>query len=119
MNICSSESRVQFKDEHDDHVDESLPLEALPANQSREKRRSTGVRMKGNLVSSCEVASSKTFKARKGSVIYASSPEEIQDAHHSTPKTRKKQKIQVSKVRMAHSFSFIVANLIFGIVGLH
>ncbi|KAL8524983.1 hypothetical protein ACS0TY_014569 [Phlomoides rotata] len=92
------ESRAQFKDEHDDHVDESVPLEALPANQSREKRRSTGVRMKGNLISSCEVASSKTLKPRKGSSIYVSSPEEIQDAHRSTPKTsRKKQKIQVSK----------------------
>lgn len=88
------ESRVQFKDEHDDHVDESVPL----ANQSREKRRSGGVRMKGNQISSCEVGSSKTLKPGKGSVIYASSPEEIQDAHRSTPKiTRKKQKTQVSK----------------------
>lgn len=88
---------MQFKDEHDDHVDESVPL----ANPSREKRRSTGVRMKGNLISSCEVGSSKTLKPGKGSVVYASSPEEIHDAHRSTPKiTRKKQKTQVSKVRM-------------------
>lgn len=105
----SSESRVQFKDEHDDHVDESVPLEALPANQSREKRRSSGVRMKGHLISSFEVASSKTSKPGKGSVFDVSSvPEENQDSHHSTTKTtRKKQKMQVSKVRNACSFSFI------------
>ncbi|KAI3469413.1 hypothetical protein Pfo_026076 [Paulownia fortunei] len=95
------ESRVQFKDECDDHVDESVPLEALPANQSRDKRRSSGVRMKGHLISSFEVASSKTSKPGIGSVFDVSSvPEENQDSHHSITKiTRKKQKMQVSKTQ--------------------
>ncbi|KAK6130513.1 hypothetical protein DH2020_035741 [Rehmannia glutinosa] len=53
------ESRVQFKDEPDDHVDESVPLEALPANQPREKRKSSGIRMKGYLVSSSGAGSAK------------------------------------------------------------
>ncbi|KAH6808743.1 hypothetical protein C2S51_026526 [Perilla frutescens var. frutescens] len=91
------ESRVQFKDEHDDHVDETVPLESRPA-KSREKRRSSGVRMKGHLAPNFEVASSKTSKPGKGSVFDGSSvPEENQDSHQSTSKSRKKQKMPVSK----------------------
>ncbi|KAL0388759.1 UNVERIFIED_CONTAM: protein ALWAYS EARLY 3 [Sesamum radiatum] len=99
------ESKVQFKDEHDDHVDESEPLEALPANQPREKRKSSGVRMKGHLVSSSEVASSKTSKPGKSSVFAASSvPEENHDSHHPITKTtRKKQKMQVSKIQKSEA----------------
>ncbi|KAK6117357.1 hypothetical protein DH2020_048875 [Rehmannia glutinosa] len=95
------ESRVQFKDEPDDHVDESVPLEALPANQPREKRKSSGIRMKGYLVSSSGAGSSKISKPGKGSAFDTSSvPEENQDSHQSIPKiTRKKQKTQVSKIQ--------------------
>ncbi|KAK6130488.1 hypothetical protein DH2020_035746 [Rehmannia glutinosa] len=95
------ESRVQFKDEPDDHVDESVPLEALPANQPREKRKSSGIRMKGYLVSSAGAGSSKISKPGKGSAFDTSSvPEENQDFHQSIPKiTRKKQKTQVSKIQ--------------------
>ncbi|KAL0376476.1 UNVERIFIED_CONTAM: protein ALWAYS EARLY 3 [Sesamum calycinum] len=103
--IFIEESKVQFKDEHDDHVDESEPLEALPANQPREKRKSSGVRMKGHLVSSSEVASSKTSKPGKSSVFAASSvPEENHDSHHPITKTtRKKQKMQVSKIQKSEA----------------
>ncbi|PIN18023.1 Retinoblastoma pathway protein LIN-9/chromatin-associated protein Aly [Handroanthus impetiginosus] len=99
------ESKLQIKDEHNDHVDESVPLEAPPANQPREKRRSSGVRMKGNLLSSIEVASSKTSKHGKGSVSDVSSvPEENQDSHQSITKTtRKKQRMQVSKIQKTES----------------
>ncbi|XP_042050498.1 protein ALWAYS EARLY 3-like isoform X2 [Salvia splendens] len=92
------DSVVLFKDEHHDHVDESVPLESPPANQPREKRRPSGVRTKGHLASSLEVASSKTSKPGKGSVFYGGSVhEEYQDSHQSTTKARKKQKTPVSK----------------------
>ncbi|XP_020552958.1 protein ALWAYS EARLY 3-like [Sesamum indicum] len=99
------ESRVQFKDEHDDHVGESVPLEALPANQPREKRRSSGVRMKGHLVSSSEVAPSKTSKPGKSSIFDVSSvPEENHDSHQPITKTtRKKPKMQVSKIQKSEA----------------
>ncbi|KAL1543106.1 protein ALWAYS EARLY 3-like isoform X2 [Salvia divinorum] len=91
------DSRMLFKDEHD-YVDETVPLESPPANQPREKRRSLGVRMKGHLASSVEVASSKTSKPGNSSVFYGSSVlEENQDSHQSTSKSRKKQKIPVPK----------------------
>ncbi|KAK4425827.1 protein ALWAYS EARLY 3 [Sesamum alatum] len=94
------ESRVQFKDEHDDHVDESVP-----ATQPREKRRSSGVRMKGHLVSSSEAASSKTSKPGKSSVFDVSSvPEETHDSHQPITKTtRKKQKMQVTKIQKSEA----------------
>ncbi|KAL6548493.1 hypothetical protein OROGR_008914 [Orobanche gracilis] len=93
------ELRLQPKDEPDDRVDESVPSEAPPANQPREKRRSLGVRRKGHLISSFGSAPSKTSKPRKSSAFDASSvPEENQDSHQSlTNITRKKQKMQVSK----------------------
>lgn len=97
-----SDSRLQFKDEDDDHVDELVSAEALPMNQQKEKRRYSGVRMKGHQpVSSSEVASSKTSKPGKASVFVVSSvPEENQDPQQSITKTpRKKQKMQKSKVR--------------------
>lgn len=113
---------MQFKDEHADHVDETAPLLSMPANQSREKRRSSGVRTKGHIASSFEVASSKTSKPGKGSVFDGSSvPEENQDSHRSTTKSRKKQKMPVSKVRKAyHLFSLLIiyANFICGLISL-
>ncbi|KAI3459287.1 hypothetical protein Pfo_015950 [Paulownia fortunei] len=95
------DSRLQFKDEDDDHVDELVSSEALPMNQQKGKRRYPGVRMKGyQSISSSEVASSKTSRPGKASVFYVSSvPEEKQDPHQSITKTRrKKQKMQLSKV---------------------
>ncbi|KAG8372968.1 hypothetical protein BUALT_Bualt12G0122200 [Buddleja alternifolia] len=82
------ESRVQFKDE-EDHIDES----SLPVNRKKEKRKYSGVRMRGyQPKSSFEVASSKTSKPGKGSVFDVSSvPEENQDPHQSISKSRKKQ----------------------------
>ncbi|KAL0414702.1 UNVERIFIED_CONTAM: protein ALWAYS EARLY 3 [Sesamum radiatum] len=87
----------------------NLPLEALPANQPREKRRSSGVRMKGHLVSSSEVASSKTSKPGKSSVFDVSSvPEENHDSHQPITKTtRKKTKMQVSKIQKSEAHADI------------
>lgn len=91
-----------FKDEHHDHVDETVPLESQPANQPREKRRSSVVRMKGHLASSVEVASRKTSKPGKSLVFDGSSVlEENQGSHQPTTKSRKKQKMPVPKVRKA------------------
>lgn len=100
---------MQFKDEIHDHVDETVPLESSPAKQPREKRRSSGVRMKGHLASSLEVASSKASKPGKGSVFDGSSVlEENQDSHQSTTKSRKKQKMPVSKVKRHIVYHFVV-----------
>ncbi|GER55920.1 hypothetical protein STAS_33618 [Striga asiatica] len=92
------ESRVLLKEEPDDVVDESVPLESQPANQPREKRKSTGVKVKGHL-SSFGAASSKRSKPGKSSALDAFSvPEENQDSIQSnTNKVRRKQKVQVSK----------------------
>ncbi|CAA0841711.1 Protein ALWAYS EARLY 3, partial [Striga hermonthica] len=102
------ESRVLFKEEPDDLVDESVPLESQPANQPREKRKSTGVKMKGHL-SSFGAASSKRSKPGKSSALDAFSvPEENQDSIQSnTNKVRRKQKVQVSKVR-SNILSFLL-----------
>ncbi|KAL6517142.1 hypothetical protein OROHE_017848 [Orobanche hederae] len=103
------ELRLQPKDEPDDHVDESVPSKAPPANQPREKRRSLGVRRKGHLISSFGSAPSKTSKPRKSSAFDASSvPEQDQDSHPSlTNITRKKQKMQVSKIQQSKAHSDI------------
>ncbi|KAL6581931.1 hypothetical protein OROMI_005945 [Orobanche minor] len=103
------ELRLQPKDEPDDHVDESVPSKAPPANQPREKRRSLGVRRKGHLISSFGSAPSKTSKPRKSSAFDASSvPEQNQDSHPSlTNITRKKQKMQVSKIQQSKAHSDI------------
>lgn len=77
--------------------------------------------MKGNLISSSGVASSKPSKLGKGSVLDVSSvPEDNKDSHHPVTKiTRKKQKMQVSKVRLAYNFSLvIIMDLLFGMVSL-
>ncbi|XP_047978072.1 protein ALWAYS EARLY 3-like [Salvia hispanica] len=104
------DSRTLFKDEHD-YVDETVPLESPPANQPREKRRSSGVRMKGHLASSVEVACSKTSKPGNSSVFHGSSVlEENQDSHQSTTKSRKKQKMPVHKVRKAYCLFIIINN---------
>ncbi|KAL7104987.1 hypothetical protein ACP275_07G016600 [Erythranthe tilingii] len=100
-----NESRVQFKDEPDDQVDESVPLESLPPNPPREKRRSFGVRMKGHLLSSSEVASTKQSKMGKASILdIGSVPEQSKDSHQPVTKvTRKKQKNQVSKIQKSEA----------------
>lgn len=97
------ESKVQFKDEHHDHVDESAPSEILPAK--REKRKPSGVRMKGHQISNLEAAPSKASKSGKGSGSYATSiPEENQASHQPTTKTsRRKQKMPVSKIEKTES----------------
>ncbi|KAK4483287.1 hypothetical protein RD792_010472 [Penstemon davidsonii] len=100
------ESGMQFKDEEDDHVDESVSLEALQANQKKETRRSSGVRMRRyQPVSSYEVASSKTSKPGKSSALDTSSaPEENHDPHQTNTTSKKKQKMQASKIQTeAHS----------------
>ncbi|KAH6832949.1 DNA binding protein [Perilla frutescens var. hirtella] len=93
------DSRLQFKDEDDNPVDELVSAEALSMNHKKEKRRYSGVRMKGHKpLSSTEVAPSKTSKPGKASVI-SSVPEENQDPQLSITKTpRRKQKMQVSKI---------------------
>ncbi|KAL2506685.1 Protein ALWAYS EARLY 3 [Abeliophyllum distichum] len=96
------ESRIQLKDEDDDHVDESGSLETQPVNQKRDKRRSTGVRTKGYLsMPNFEMASSKTSKPGKSSVSDGSAvAADNQDPHQSLSKTsRKKQKMQASKIQ--------------------
>ncbi|KAL3812853.1 hypothetical protein ACJIZ3_014121 [Penstemon smallii] len=90
------ESRVEFKDEDDDHVDESMSLEAPLANQQKTKRKSSGVRMKGHQpITSLEVASSKASKPGKGSAVDVSSPPEENQVSHQgiTKRSRKKQKM--------------------------
>lgn len=97
-----SDSRLHFKNDDDNPADKLVSAEALPINQKKEKRRYSGVRMKGQKpIPSSEVASSKTLKPGKASVI-SSVPEENQDPQPSITKTpRRKQKMQVSKVRRA------------------
>lgn len=82
----SSDLTLQLKEEDD----ESVSL----------KRRYSGVKIKGfQPISSPEVAPIKTSKGEKASVFHVTSvPEEIQD-HQSTKTTRKKQKVQVPKVK--------------------
>ncbi|GFQ03980.1 protein always early 3 [Phtheirospermum japonicum] len=98
------DSRMQSKDDDDDddaddddeHADELVPLGAL-MNQPKEKRRNSGIKMKG---SGSEVAPSKTSRAGKASVNVSSVPEENQDLHQSISKTsRRKQKMPMSKIR--------------------
>ncbi|XP_073053694.1 protein ALWAYS EARLY 3-like isoform X1 [Primulina eburnea] len=93
-----SESIMRFKDEDGDYVDESGSLEALPANQQKEKRKSSGVRMKvykPNL----GVASGKTTKPGKVSVYDESSVPEEHDISRLVAKSvRKKQRVQISKI---------------------
>lgn len=65
---------MQFNVEYDDHVDESIPLQVPLTNQSRERRRSTGIRSKGHQL-------------------------ENQDFHQPISKTaRRKTKVQAAKV---------------------
>lgn len=93
-----SESRIQLKDEDDDHVDESGSLEAQLVNQKRDKRRSAGVRTKGYLsVINSEAASGKASKPGKGSVSDVSAvAAENPDPHQSVSKTSRRK---ASKVR--------------------
>ncbi|XP_073277623.1 protein ALWAYS EARLY 3-like [Primulina huaijiensis] len=100
------ESIMPFKDEDGDHFDESGLLEARPANQQKEKRRSSGVRMKG-YKPSLGVASSKTTKPGKVSVYNESSvPEEDQDISRLVTKSvRKKQRMQTSKIEKIDAYS--------------
>lgn len=92
----SSDLTLRLKEEDD----ESVSLKALPMNQQKEKRRYSGVKIKGfQPISSPEVAPIKTSKGEKASVFHVTSvPEEIQD-HQSTKTTRKKQKVQMPKVK--------------------
>lgn len=89
---------MQFKAEGDDHVDESVALEAPPIHPPKEKQRY--VRRKGHTTSSSQIASGKTSKPAKGAVFDTTAVAEANaDLHKSMTKTRKKQKTQVSKVR--------------------
>ncbi|CAA3020975.1 ALWAYS EARLY 3-like [Olea europaea subsp. europaea] len=101
------ESRIQLKDEDDDHVDESGSLEAQLVNQKRDKRRSAGVRTKGYLsVINSEAASGKTSKPGKGSVSDVSAvAAENPDPHQSVSKTsrRKASKIQKTEAHPGES----------------
>ncbi|KZV24018.1 protein ALWAYS EARLY 3-like [Dorcoceras hygrometricum] len=99
------ESIMPFNDEGDDHVDESGSLEAMPANQQKEKHSSSRVRMKG-CKSSLGVASSKTTKPGKVSVYNESSVPEEQDMSRVVTKcVRKKQRIQTSKIEKTDATS--------------
>ncbi|XP_011071459.1 protein ALWAYS EARLY 3 [Sesamum indicum] len=101
---------LQFKDEDEDCPNELVSSENLPLNLQKEKRRNLGVKMKGHQpISSCEVASSKTSKPGKAPVLEVSSiPEENQDPHQSISKTtRKKQKMQMPKIRKTEAHSDI------------
>ncbi|KAL0393230.1 UNVERIFIED_CONTAM: protein ALWAYS EARLY 3 [Sesamum radiatum] len=99
---------LQFKDEGEDNLNELVSSENPPLNQQKEKRRSSGIRTKGHqLISICEVASSKASKPGKASVLDISSiPEENQDPHQSISKTtRKKQKMQMPKIQKTEAHS--------------
>lgn len=103
----SLDSRLQSKDEIDDPVDELMSTEPLPTNQRKEKRRISGVRMKGHkTIPSSEVAPSKTSKPAKRASVIRSVLEEDQNRQLAITKTpRRKQKMQVSKVRQTYYFS--------------
>lgn len=99
----SSDSRLQSKDE----VDELVSTEPLPTNQRKEKRKTSGLRMKGHkTIPSSEVAPSKTSRPAKRASAIRSVLEEDQDPQVAITKTpRRKQKMQVSKVRQTYYFS--------------
>ncbi|XP_051127509.1 protein ALWAYS EARLY 3-like [Andrographis paniculata] len=90
------ESRMQFKEEHNDNIEESSP-----ANNRKEKRKSSGVRTKGHL----KLSSEKTSKSGKGSVFEGSSiPEENQGPDLPITKgTRRKQKMPVARIEKTES----------------
>ncbi|GER33135.1 hypothetical protein STAS_09245 [Striga asiatica] len=99
-------SEMQFKDE-DGELESS---KAQPMSQQKEKRRHSGVRMKGHqAISSSEVAFSKISRTEKTSVsntISVTVPEENQDIPQAITKTsRRKQKLQMPKIKKSESQS--------------
>ncbi|EPS74439.1 hypothetical protein M569_00315, partial [Genlisea aurea] len=97
--LFSNESKLQIKDEENrDHVDESAPVESSPP--IRAKRKSSGIRMKGCLLSNSEVFPSKMPKNRKGAGLDDRSVlEGNQNSHLFSTKTRKNKKTPKSKVQ--------------------
>ncbi|KAL7080946.1 hypothetical protein ACP275_14G010100 [Erythranthe tilingii] len=96
------DTKLQFKEEDVDHVDESVSLEAPPRILQKQKHKHSGVKMKRyQPISSLGAASTKTSNTGKASVFnVTSAPEEDQDPHQSIPKTtRKKQKLLLSKIK--------------------
>ncbi|EYU45567.1 hypothetical protein MIMGU_mgv1a0007092mg, partial [Erythranthe guttata] len=94
------DTKLQFKEEDVDHVDESVSPEAPPMILQKQKHKHSGVKMKRyQPISSLGAASTKTSNTGKASVFnVTSAPEEDQDPHQSILKTtRKKQKILLSK----------------------
>lgn len=98
----SSDSKVQFQGGNDDHANGLVSAESLPINQQKGKHKYSGVRKKGYKPKpSSEVPSCRTSKPGLASVfVVSSAPEKDQDLQLSiTEEPRKKQKMQVPKVR--------------------
>ncbi|KAM7488190.1 hypothetical protein LguiB_025674 [Lonicera macranthoides] len=96
-----NEQSVQVKEENDDHVGESGLLEAMPANRQKEKRKTSGVKVKGTQsISKFEVSTVKASKPGKLPVLDGSAiAEGKQDFHQSITKlSRKKHKTLASKI---------------------
>uniref|UniRef100_A0A5B6Z075 SANT domain-containing protein n=1 Tax=Davidia involucrata TaxID=16924 RepID=A0A5B6Z075_DAVIN len=96
-----NESSVQVKEENDDLVDESGVLEAMPGNHQRTRPKSLGDKAKKNqLIPRFKVATLKTSKLGKVSVLDVSAiPEAKQETHQSITKmSRKKGKTLASKI---------------------
>nr|XP_027075043.1 protein ALWAYS EARLY 3-like [Coffea arabica] len=99
------ESMVEIKDEHVDHVDESGSLEAIPAPHQRDKRRSSGQKIKGDqsTMARLEMASTKIPKSGKMSLYDVSVVPEVKDEVYPSKSIRKKPKILTSKIRKSET----------------
>ena len=93
---------MEIKDEHVDHVDESGSLEAIPAPHQRDKRRSSGQKIKGDqsTMARLEMASTKIPKSGQMSLYDVSVVAEVKDEVYPSKSIRKKPKILTSKVRL-------------------
>lgn len=95
----SLDSRLQFKDEGHDPLDELLSTGSLPVNQKKEMCRYSGVRMKGHKpLSSSKVAPSRASKPGKASVTSSVLKEDRDLQLYNTKTPRRKHKMQASKV---------------------
>ncbi|KAL3519017.1 hypothetical protein ACH5RR_021606 [Cinchona calisaya] len=101
------ESMVEIKDEHVDHVDESESLDAMPALHQRDKRRSSGQKIKvdQSMARLDMMASSKMPKSGKTSLFDVSVVPEVKDEVYQSKSIRKKPKIRKSETHVNSQLS--------------
>lgn len=98
--LSLADSFVQLNEENEDHVDESGSLGTMPIDSHRDRRRSSGIRVKGDRSSSrFEVPSTKVPKSGKVSVSGDNVLPEMTSDGYQSKSVRKKPKILTSKVR--------------------